>query len=382
VTVTIPRRNLVYFQDDGAFVSRYRIRAIQRVDGRAMRMQEWSERARVETFEQTRANEAERRTLAVDLLDVASDTERFRLDIEVEIEGTRRTAMRTVRVQPRRYEQGGIALAELALYQRTLGGRENDGGLVVLGRDLPDSRIFRRQENRSFDLATAEPWLLVRVFDLRSVPQPEPYRVEIRSIGSNSNEPRWSDVVAVDRAGDETAVLVRLPAAAFVFGENRVRVTLAEAEAAEITLQNLGLDLGDERSWNANLQQIEVLASSAELRELRDAEPGQRRERWDDFWSRRDPEPDTPENERLQEHFRRVAHARSFLQDGFSDGALSDRGRIWVLHGRPDVIDTSAQGFRSYSSYEVWTYRELGVVYYFQDTDGFGAFRLVWREVD
>lgn len=385
ITVTIPRRNLVYFHSEAGFLSKYRVRAIQRVDGRAMRMEEWSGQAHAETFEQTRQPEVERRTVAVDLLELASDPERFVLEIQVEVEGTQRKASRTVPVEPRRYEMGGLALGELVLYRQRLRGdlaAVADSNTIELGAGLPDSRSFRRQENRSFDLATGEPWLLVRIFDLRVAPSAEPYAITVRAFPDSGSDPRWTETFVARSVAGESALLVRMPPRAFSFGPNRVRVSVAGSEGVDIELENLGLDLGDERSWKANLEQIEVLASNDELRRLREASAPERLERWNEFWDRRDPEPATPDNERLEEHYRRVAHARSFLQDGFRDGALSDRGRIWILHGRPDLIDNSAPGFQSYATYEVWTYREIGVTYYFQDSDGFGAYRLVWREVN
>ena len=441
VTVTIPRRNLVFFRTDDGYVSRYRVRAIQRVDGQSRRMQEWRGEVHVDTYAQTREAEVERRTVAVDLLEFADDPERFQLQVRVEVEGTRRSAVRTVRVEPRRYEVGGLALGDLALYRQRLRVVQPAEDRVVLDAALPDSRVFSRQENRSFDLATGPPWVLMRVFDLRAEPAAEPYRLTVRVLGDGAKERggedgpgeggrdagergaddrdrggrdaggrdagggpaggppdagpsadgagpgsdsatpgAWSDTITLTPSGEETALLLRLPPRAFAFGRNRVRVSLPGADSVEIELQNLGLDLQDRRSWEANLEQIEILASGDEMRRLREAPPEQRADRWIAFWSRRDPDPSTPENERLEEHYRRVAYARSFLQDGFRDGALSDRGRIWILHGRPDSIDTTAQGFESYTTYEVWTYRDIGIVYYFQDTDGFGTYRLVWRE--
>jgi hypothetical protein len=75
-----------------------------------------------------------------------------------------------------------------------------------------------------------------------------------------------------------------------------------------------------------------------------------------------------------------VSYARANLRDGFRDGALSDRGRIWVRHGRPDSVETTTPGYDSNISYEVWRYPRVGRVYYFQDSDGLGRYRLVWQD--
>lgn len=381
VTVSIPRRNLVFFQRPHGYAAGYRVRAIQRVDGRAMRMQEWSGEAHAESFEDTRKPDVERRTVSVDLLEGASDSEHFQLEVQVAIEGTKRIASRVVEIEPRRYEMGGIALGEPALYRQRAHVDRPDPSMFELGAALPDSRDFVRQENGNFDLATGAPWLLVRIFDLRAAPAAEPYAITVRTLPGSGSDPRWTETFAAPSAGDETAVLIRVPPQAFAFGDNRLRIAIPGAESVEIELANLGLDFADQKSWNANLEQIEVLGDRDEMRRLREAPADERLGRWEEFWQRRDPDDSTPENERLEEHYRRVAHARAFLQDGFSDGALSDRGRIWILHGRPDLVENSAPGFQSYATYEIWTYRDLGLVYYFQDSDAFGSYRLVWREV-
>ncbi len=56
----------------------------------------------------------------------------------------------------------------------------------------------------------------------------------------------------------------------------------------------------------------------------------------DRFWARRDPAPLTDANERLVEHYRRVAHAR----EHFSEGAdpWDARGEVYIRYGAPDHV--------------------------------------------
>jgi GWxTD domain-containing protein len=61
------------------------------------------------------------------------------------------------------------------------------------------------------------------------------------------------------------------------------------------------------------------------------------------FWLRRDPTPDTVENEMKQEHYRRIAYANQhFASD--SPGWKTDRGRIYITFGPPDEIDAHPSG--------------------------------------
>ncbi len=88
------------------------------------------------------------------------------------------------------------------------------------------------------------------------------------------------------------------------------------------------------------------------------------------FWQRRDPTPDTPENEFKEEHYRRIAYANEHFAAGMP-GSRTDRGRIYIVWGPPDEIDSHpaggnyqrdiSEGGGSTSTYpfERWRYRYL-----------------------
>jgi GWxTD domain-containing protein len=61
------------------------------------------------------------------------------------------------------------------------------------------------------------------------------------------------------------------------------------------------------------------------------------------FWARRDPTPDTPENEFKEEHYRRIAYANNHFASKVP-GWKTDRGRIYILYGPPDEIDSHPAG--------------------------------------
>ena len=61
------------------------------------------------------------------------------------------------------------------------------------------------------------------------------------------------------------------------------------------------------------------------------------------FWLRRDPTPDTPENEFKEEHYRRIAYANEHFASGIP-GWRTDRGRIYIVWGPPDEIDAHPSG--------------------------------------
>jgi len=61
------------------------------------------------------------------------------------------------------------------------------------------------------------------------------------------------------------------------------------------------------------------------------------------FWLRRDPTPDTIRNEYQEEHYRRIAYANEQFASGVP-GWLTDRGRIYILWGEPDQIESMPTG--------------------------------------
>ena len=61
------------------------------------------------------------------------------------------------------------------------------------------------------------------------------------------------------------------------------------------------------------------------------------------FWLRRDPTPDTIENEFKEEHYRRIAYANEHFASGIP-GWKTDRGRIYITYGPPDEIDDHSSG--------------------------------------
>ena len=90
----------------------------------------------------------------------------------------------------------------------------------------------------------------------------------------------------------------------------------------------------------------------------------------ENFWLRRNPNPDSPENEYREEHYRRIAYANEHFAAG-KPGWKTDRGHIYIAFGKPDDIDAHPSG-GSYDRtpeegggntttfpFEVWHYRYL-----------------------
>jgi GWxTD domain-containing protein len=61
------------------------------------------------------------------------------------------------------------------------------------------------------------------------------------------------------------------------------------------------------------------------------------------FWQRRNPNPDSEDNEFKDEHYRRIAYANEHFPAGIP-GWRTDRGRIYIVYGPPDEIESHPSG--------------------------------------
>ena len=88
------------------------------------------------------------------------------------------------------------------------------------------------------------------------------------------------------------------------------------------------------------------------------------------FWLRRNPNPDSPDNEYREEHYQRIAYANEHFAAG-KPGWKTDRGHMYIAYGKPDSIDSHPSG-GSYQRpmdegggetstfpFETWHYRYL-----------------------
>ncbi len=90
----------------------------------------------------------------------------------------------------------------------------------------------------------------------------------------------------------------------------------------------------------------------------------------EEFWRRRNPNPESPENEFRDEHYARIAYANEHFAAG-KPGWMTDRGHIYIAFGKPDSIDSHPSGGNyerpmeegggntSTFPFEVWHYRYL-----------------------
>src|SRR5579863_9047688 len=118
-------------------------------------------------------------------------------------------------------------------------------------------------------------------------------------------------------------------------------------------------------------QEVPYIISDEERKSFKALSNDEERDAFiENFWLRRNPNPDSPENEFREEHYRRIAYANEHFAAG-KPGWKTDRGHIYISFGKPDSIDSHPSG-GSYQRpidegggetstfpFEVWHYRYL-----------------------
>jgi GWxTD domain-containing protein len=166
-----------------------------------------------------------------------------------------------------------------------------------------------------------------------------------------------------------------------------------------------------DQKYDVLLEQLRVIASREELQKLSRLDEADRQRGLFEFWQQRDPTPGTPQNEALDEFYRRVRYASRHFRWIGGEGWKSPQGQIYLMHGQPDEIRRykSAAVFRASEGwtlprrgwpsnhpeefpspalvrtafpydntvYEVWEYDQLNRRFVFVDTRGTGIYELI-----
>ena len=148
---------------------------------------------------------------------------------------------------------------------------------------------------------------------------------------------------------------------------------------------------GPYRTWLN--EDVIYIISPEERSAFLQLETNEEREQFiEQFWLRRSSNPDLPDNDFKEEHYRRIAYANEHFASGIP-GWKTDRGRIYIIWGKPDEIESHPtggtydrpqdEGGGSTTTYpwETWRYRYLegiqeNVILEFVDPTGSGEYHM------
>ena len=121
---------------------------------------------------------------------------------------------------------------------------------------------------------------------------------------------------------------------------------------------------------------LRLIGEDSEIDALAAVPPDDRQGALLDFWARRNPAGDGPDPDMVGEFYHRVAVARRQYNPDSDAAELSDRGKIYVMLGKPDAVEQQEPDTFG-PQLEIWHYRDRNLQLVFQDDFGVGRFRLV-----
>jgi GWxTD domain-containing protein len=91
-------------------------------------------------------------------------------------------------------------------------------------------------------------------------------------------------------------------------------------------------------------EDVRWIITDQELKSFKSLSNDEERDNFiENFWRRRNPDPDSPENEYREENYRRIAYANEHFAAG-KPGWKTDRGHMYIAYGKPDSIESHPSG--------------------------------------
>lgn len=129
------------------------------------------------------------------------------------------------------------------------------------------------------------------------------------------------------------------------------------------------------------IDQLIYIARPSEMDYMREkVDPEQKKQRFLDFWKKRDPDPSTARNELMEEYYDRIEYANKNFSH-YMEGWRTDMGMVFIRFGRPDHVDRQPFS-QNAKPYEIWYYYQVSREFVFVDETGFGDYRLRYPTTD
>ncbi len=124
------------------------------------------------------------------------------------------------------------------------------------------------------------------------------------------------------------------------------------------------------------IKQMRYIAKENEYDAVSEAKNDEeKRTLFDEFWKKRDPNPNTKRNEYMEEYYSRVEYANEHFSH-YQAGWKTDMGMVFILFGSPNNVERHPFDIDS-KPYEVWAYYDYNRSVVFVDETGFGDYRLL-----
>ncbi|HET9886132.1 MAG TPA: GWxTD domain-containing protein [bacterium] len=179
----------------------------------------------------------------------------------------------------------------------------------------------------------------------------------------------------------ERIVDIALPMENLEPGSYRLEVTIADENGETLARRRADLNVRITMAWLASNRReaillLGILGASDEADAVKKAGGEEWQKILQDYWVQNDPTPGTDPNEYQQETFARMEEANSAFEEPFrKPGWTTDRGRIFLLHGRPENRIVREADFNGPPA-EIWEYFHPRRTFFFVDPREIGEYVL------
>ncbi|HET6400364.1 MAG TPA: GWxTD domain-containing protein [Candidatus Kapabacteria bacterium] len=165
------------------------------------------------------------------------------------------------------------------------------------------------------------------------------------------------------------SIRVRATAPAFAHTVTAPAQTAERTQSNEFNFvwQDMPLSLEDPTDA---IEPLAVLATPKQIQDMSSGSKQEMRTKLYAFWSKQDPSPATAYNERMATFYKRVDYADfNYAQGTLLNGAMTDRGRVYLLYGPPTNIDRAF--IPGDAPTETWTYsNNVQRTFHFEEQSG------------
>jgi GWxTD domain-containing protein len=129
------------------------------------------------------------------------------------------------------------------------------------------------------------------------------------------------------------------------------------------------------------IDQLRYIASGTEIDSIREVpDEAAKKQRFLEFWQKRDPDPQTARNELMEEYYDRIDYANKHFSH-YMEGWKTDMGMVFIRFGQPENVERHPFEYDT-KPYEIWYYYQLNRQFIFVDETGFGDYRLRYPTTD
>ena len=355
VGISLANSTLAFAREaDNRFRARYTVVVVVNRNGQLVTRAETTEEVIVSSFRETgRTDES---VLFQEILDVAPGE--YTVTVALRDEGSSRNAEERITV------------------------RAPTLGAGTLSSPMPITRVTPRSTRDSLpDLllsprgtATAARDSTILIYVEGYGPTPTPIELLVRN---ESGRVLWSEPVTLPERNGMRSGVVEVPLSRIGIGVGEL--TFVYPGTADSSSTYVFVGFGDDlpiASYEDMVSYLRHFAQPYRITRLRNAAPEERPEAWAEFVRETDSDPKTAIHEELRAYFSRLIRSNVRFREETTPGWMSDRGRVFIALGEPDVLLEPPGAEFSRGRQQVWEYQGLNLQIVFYDQTGTGRWRL------